>query len=78
VVVVANFSAERRENYRVGFPAEGVWKLRLNSDWQGYSTLFTGTSEGDVVAGPDDYDNLPASAEVSIGPYSVLIFSQEP
>lgn len=77
VLVVANFSAERRENYRVGFPAEGLWKLRLNSDWQGYSGLFTGTEEGDVVAGAEHYDYLPASAEVSIGPYSVLIFSQE-
>lgn len=77
VVVVANFSSERRENYRIGFPAEGAWKLRLNSDWQGYSTIFTGTAEGDVHANPDHYDNLPASAEVSIGPYSVLIFSQD-
>lgn len=78
VLVVANFSAERRENYRVGFPAEGLWKLRLNSDWQGYSTLFTGTPEGDVNADAQGYDNLPASAEVSVGPYSVLIFSQDP
>lgn len=77
VLVVANFSAERRENYRVGFPAEGLWKLRLNSDWQGYSTIFTGTTGGDVTAHADNYDNLPASAEVSIGPYSVLIFSQD-
>lgn len=77
VLVVANFSADRRENYRVGFPAEGYWKLRLNSDWEGYSTAFTGTSGGDVTAHADNYDNLPASAEVSIGPYSVLIFSQD-
>lgn len=77
VLVVANFSAERHENYRVGFPAEGLWKLRLNSDWQGYSTLFTGTPEGDVNADAQGYDNLPASAEVSVGPYSVLIFSQD-
>lgn len=78
VLVVANFSAERREGYRVGFPAEGLWKLRLNSDWQGYSTAFTGTQEGDVVAEPHGYDNLPASAEVTVGPYSVLVFSQDP
>jgi 1,4-alpha-glucan branching enzyme len=77
VLVIANFSSERRENYRVGFPGEGLWKLRLNSDWQGYSTAFTGTDGGDVHAHPDHYDNLPASAEVSVGPYSVLIFSQD-
>ena len=78
VLVVTNFSAERRDDYRVGFPAEGSWKLRLNSDWQGYSRAFTGTQEGDVVAEPHGYDHLPASAAVSIGPYSVLIFSQQP
>lgn len=76
VLVVANFSAEVRNGYRLGFPAEGQWQLLFNSDWQGYSRLFTGSQEGDVVAEAQAYDDLPASAVLSVGPYSVLIFAQ--
>jgi hypothetical protein len=31
-----------------------------------------------VTAKKGDYDGFPATANVNIGPYSVLIFSQEP
>jgi 1,4-alpha-glucan branching enzyme len=76
VVVVANFSVEPREGYVIGFPAEGTWTLRFNSDWQGYSEAFGGHPSGDVVAQPEAHDGLPCQAAVSIGPYSVLILSQ--
>jgi 1,4-alpha-glucan branching enzyme len=76
VVVVANFLNEPQENYTIGFPAAGEWKLRLNSDWQGYSEDFANHPSGDVLSQPGDYDGFPFHAAVSIGPYSVLIFSQ--
>jgi 1,4-alpha-glucan branching enzyme len=76
VVVVANFRNEPREGYTIGFPAAGAWKLRLNSDWQGYSEDFAGHPSGDVGAEPGEYDGFPFRADVSVGPYSVLIFSQ--
>jgi 1,4-alpha-glucan branching enzyme len=76
VMVVANFQREPRENYTIGFPAGGAWKLLLNSDWTGYSEQFTGYPSGDVVAEPGEYDGLPFQATLGIGPYSVLIFSQ--
>jgi hypothetical protein len=41
VVVVANFLNERRW-LRHRLPAAGTWKLRFNSDWQGYSEDFEG------------------------------------
>lgn len=78
VLVVANFSTHARTDYKIGFPAPGPWKLLLNSDWQGYSPDFTVAAEGDVTARADAYDNLPASAQVNIGPYTVLIFGQQP
>ena len=37
VVVVANFLNEAQNDYVIGFLGEGSWKLRFNSDWQGYS-----------------------------------------
>ncbi len=76
VVVVANFNHNVRENFTIGFPAAGAWKLHFNSDWTGYSSEFKGYPSKDVSAEPGDYDGLPAHASVNIGPYSVLVFSQ--
>jgi len=76
VVVVANFDRNPRNNFEIGFPAAGAWKLQLNSDWKGYSSVFESFPSGDVTAEAGDYDGLPAHAAVNIGPYSVLVFSQ--
>jgi 1,4-alpha-glucan branching enzyme len=76
VVVVANFFHEPQDGYVIGFPAEGVWKLRFNSDWQGYSDDFQSHPSSDVIAEPGEFDGLPFRAALSLGPYSVLIFSQ--
>ena len=78
VVVVANFDRNPREKFELGFPAPGAWKLRLNSDWGGYSSAFGTYPSGDVTAEPGAYDGLPAHAPVNIGPYTVLVFSQIP
>ena len=76
VVIVANFDRNPRNSFEIGFPAQGAWKLHLNSDWQGYSSEFGTYPSGDVTAEPGEYDGLPAHAPVNIGPYSVLVFSQ--
>jgi len=76
VVVVANFLHEPQDGHVIGFPAAGTWKLRFNSDWQGYSEDFQGHPSTDVVTEPGQYDGFPFHATLSIGPYSVLIFSQ--
>jgi 1,4-alpha-glucan branching enzyme len=77
VVVVANFANRGHEGYKVGLPREGEWKLRFNSDWRGYSQDFQGFPSGDVMARQEEYDGLPAAAELSIGPYSALIYSMD-
>lgn len=76
VVVIANFFHEPQEGYIIGFPAAGMWKLRFNSDWQGYSKDFGDHPSADVVTESGPIDGLPFHATCSIGPYSVLIFSQ--
>lgn len=78
VVVVANFSHEPREVYRIGFPKPGLWKLRLNSDWAGYSEDFADFPSHDVEAVEQDCDGMKWSAEISVGGYTALIFSQDP
>jgi len=76
VVVVANFLHDPQDGYVIGFPATGTWKLRFNSDWQGYNDDFKNHPSTDIIAESGDYDGLPWHAAISIGPYSVLIFSQ--
>jgi len=76
VVVVANFLNQPQDGYVIGFPAAGTWKLRFNSDWQGYSENFEGYRSTDAATEPGEYDGFPFRAALSIGPYSVLIFSQ--
>ncbi|MDD2784062.1 MAG: alpha-amylase family glycosyl hydrolase [Sulfuricurvum sp.] len=76
VVIVANFLHEAQENYVIGLPAEGAWKLRFNSDWEGYNDDFGNYPSGDVIAIEGEYDGMPFHAVVSIGSYSVVIFSQ--
>lgn len=77
VVVVANFSHAPREAYRIGFPRQGLWKLRLNTDWAGYSTDFGDFSSQDANAQPGEWDGMAWSGEIAVGPYSALIFSQD-
>lgn len=78
VVIVLNFSHVPKENYDIGMPSPGLWKLRLNSDAKIYSNDFDGFFSTDVEAMEGARDGLDAYTTISIGPYSMLIFSQEP
>ena len=76
VVVIANFSNNALDEYTIGFPANGHWTLRFNSDWHGYSELFKGHPSSDINTIESSRDALPFQASLSIAPYSVLIYSQ--
>jgi 1,4-alpha-glucan branching enzyme len=76
VVVAVNLAHEPRA-FRLGFPREGRWALRLNTDWSGYSDDFGGFDSHDAGAEAQEWDGMPFSAEVAVGGYSALIFSQE-
>jgi len=77
VIVVLNLSNQLLENYRVGFPAGGLWKLRLNTDWEGYSKDFTNHSASDVTADGEAWSNYPTIGVVQLAPYSALIYTQD-
>lgn len=40
VIVIVNFSSDSFETYNVILPIKGVWKVRFNSNWRGYSRDF--------------------------------------
>jgi 1,4-alpha-glucan branching enzyme len=77
VIVVANFSHVGYQNYRIGFPRGGFWRVRFNSDWQGYSGDYSNQLGYDTEATSDACDQMPFGANVGIGAYSVLILSQD-
>lgn len=77
-VVVVNLSDQPREDHWIGMPAAGQWKLQFNSDSRQYSDQFGDFPSFDTEAfGDSPRDGQPASARVSVGPYSVLVYSLE-
>jgi 1,4-alpha-glucan branching enzyme len=76
VVVVANFSGRWFQDYRIGMPRGGLWHVRFNSDWNGYSSDFGNTTTLDTDANGGGEDGMGQSASFQLGPYSAVIFSQ--
>jgi 1,4-alpha-glucan branching enzyme len=77
VVVVANFADRSYDSYTIGMPRAGWWRVRFNSDWAGYSPDFGSHLGYDTFAAESPRDGMPFQANVGIGPYSVLILSQD-
>jgi len=78
VIVLANFRNQDWDDYRIGFPAGGTWKVRFNSDWTGYDPEFGDQLMGDVLVENTPRDGLPYSASLQFGAYSMMILSQSP
>jgi 1,4-alpha-glucan branching enzyme len=77
VVVVVNMTNQARDDYLVGFPRAGLWKTRFNSDSYNYGPHFANHSTPDLEAHEQGIDGLPCSGKISIGPYTMVIFSQD-
>ncbi len=76
-VVIANFADRTIEDLRIGFPAPGRWKVRLNSDSAVYAPDFGAHEANDLDADGEALDGCAQSGLVSVGPYSVVILSRE-
>lgn len=70
VVIIINFENKAFENYQLQFPRSGNWKVRFNSDWKGYSDDF---HDENITDAQVDFD----TGSVNLGPYSVLVLSQD-
>ena len=77
VVVVVNMMNQNCDGYTIGFPRAGLWKTRFNSDSYKYGPNFANHPTPDVEAHEEKIDGLPCSGKISIGPYTVVIFSQD-
>ena len=76
-VVVANFADRSRDDVRIGFPAPGRWRVRLNTDSAAYDLEFSGHEAFDTDADGQPMDGCEQSGLVSVGPYSVVVLSRE-
>jgi 1,4-alpha-glucan branching enzyme len=77
VVVAVNMTNQNRDEYVLGFPRAGVWKTRFNSDSYKYDLKFANHPTPDVEAHEEKADGLPCSGKISIGPYTMVVFSQD-
>ena len=77
VIVVVNLANQSYDSYSIGFPRDGLWKVRFNSDWNGYSSDFTNHPSYDTAAAQPGRDGMPYSGNVGIGPYTAVILSQD-
>lgn len=77
VIVVANFSGTGFSSYNIGFPSSGTWKVRFNSDWNGYDSAFGNWTAYDTTASWGSKDGMSYNGNVGIGPYTVIILSKD-
>lgn len=77
VLVIANFGGRAYDEYRIGVPRDGEWKVRFNSDWNGYSPDFGNHLSWHAQAEQIPWDGMPLSIAVGLGPYTALILSQD-
>ncbi|HJR78067.1 MAG TPA: alpha-amylase family glycosyl hydrolase [Nitrospiraceae bacterium] len=77
VVVVVNMADRAYDAYTIGFPRSGLWTVRFNSDWRGYSEDFNNQPSLDTMAEPGERDGLPSHGSLGLGRYSAVILSQE-
>jgi len=78
IACLVNFSPAPRPDYRIGLPAEGVWREILNSDAPEYHGTGQSGNLGQVVASTVPSHGYPASAHVTIPPLGAVWLEFEP
>lgn len=77
VVVVLNVANRSYEGYRIGLPRRGLWKVRFNSDYVGYSADFGVQPAFDAMTDDWSVDGMPCSASIGLAPYGAVVLSQD-
>jgi len=77
VVVLASLSATPYPDYHIGVPRPGRWRVRFNSDWDGYDPEFETVDSHDADTEAVTQDGMRQRIEIGLGPYSVVILSQD-
>ena len=74
VLFAGNFTPVLRENYRIGVPMGGEWRVLLNSDWPGF--WGNGVGPQDTVGAQEiPMHGRPFSIEVDLPPLGCLFLA---
>ncbi len=77
VMVIANFSNNTLNNYRVGLPTAGSWDLLIQSQdaaYEGSGAL----NPSSINSQPVGWDSMPQSATVNLAPMDLLVLRRTP
>ena len=77
VIVVVNLSNQDFHALNIGFPCAGKWAVRFNSGAAVYDPEFKNGESFDTTANPGAKEGLGFNGDVGIGPYSVVVLSQD-
>ncbi len=77
VLVVVNLADRGYDRYQIGFPRGGEWKVRFNSDWDGYDPDFGNHTSYPTTPSFGEKDSMPFHGDIGIGPYTAIILSQD-
>ena len=77
VLVVVNLRNQPADDIRIGVPSCGLWKVRFNSDAKVYGEKLDGHPCVEVHATEGLWDDEPWSIQLGVGPYAVVILSQD-
>lgn len=78
VVIVQNWANRSWDDYRVGIPNEGRWRVAFSSDWTGYCADFGNVYNPDFDAEATPYDGQGFSRSLKLAPYSTIILVRAP
>ncbi len=70
-LVIANFGDKRFDNYDIYLPSSGLWRVRFNSSWRGYSNDFHEANYSSVEA------DKSRKATITLSDYQVIILSKD-
>ena len=76
ILVVCNFTPVPRHNYRIGVPADGLWREILNSNAKEYGGEGMGNFGG-RAAEPIRFHGREFSISLTLPPLAVLFFKRE-
>jgi len=76
-MIIASLNESTLNGYEVGFPVDGFWVERLNSDYSdNRPNSWVAGNGGGVWADRGPRHDMPASAALTIPANSILVFTR--
>lgn len=76
VVVILNLRKKAYQQYDVGVPDAGPWRVRLDTDWLTYGDDFGGGQTGSIDTLVKPKDGQPFTLPVKLGAYAAVVLSR--